>query len=237
MKIEKIKTWLPVFSGFYNSPCSHIGESYVDYELDVEVDFRANYPEYTPEMPWEWITDNFWGHINTKAGDLAVAQCVVDGVEEYTKDYGVKSIKFECVRSPREYNFATDAIDVIIEVDRHKLIRLINENNSDWEDYLKDNYTSYDGFMSYHGNTVAEWLDDTDGYTNLEGHYLGAMLKFLLEVDHCMDGGITDLEYTILDEYDAAEEYGNAISVDADMVKREFETHKKYDNTSKTKTT
>jgi len=53
--------------------------------------------------------------------------------------------------SPREYNFKTDVINLDVTIDIKKLNTTLKEleNDDDFHKFLKDNYSSYDGFWSY----------------------------------------------------------------------------------------
>lgn len=86
--------------------------------------------------------------------DLAEHQ--EDVLNEYT-DGVVKSFSHVGDTSPREYNFATDNSDLVIELDYRKLTNYVHKNRVEFEQFLKDNFTSYDGFWSYVANTSQEF--------------------------------------------------------------------------------
>lgn len=56
---------------------------------------------------------------------------------------------FVKVCSPREYNFATDTIEVEIEYSFKALMDYIKNNEVAFSGYIKDNNTSYDGFCAF----------------------------------------------------------------------------------------
>lgn len=60
---------------------------------------------------------------------------------------------------PREYNFATDAIDFSIEVDTDWVASKFAElsSNPNFESFLKERYSSYSGFISFMPNNVKDF--------------------------------------------------------------------------------
>jgi len=80
-------------------------------------------------------------------------------------EYGVLlNYKFIGIDSPKEYNFKTDTIEV--DFDRDLLDSLVNttfkNDHKKIEDYIKEQTTSYDGFISYYSySDVLRNIDDT----------------------------------------------------------------------------
>ena len=175
--LKTFSTWLPVFSGFYNTIWDY-SESFVEYELDNEDNFRSNYPELT-EVPWDFIKENFWEVINYSSANRAVAQAALDALPEILPNGMVTATEFEELRSPREYNFATDAVNCKLTVDLDLLREYLTTNRDKLSKYLSQNYTSRSGFISSYSNTVEAWEEDTACWTDLDGHYLGALLNFV----------------------------------------------------------
>jgi hypothetical protein len=67
--------------------------------------------------------------------------------------------------SPRYYNFETDRLwgDVELRDDWMDVIREFMEENSDWlRERIKDEWTSYDGFMSFMSNNFDDLSHDED---------------------------------------------------------------------------
>lgn len=116
--------------------------------------------------PTESIADEDWAE-NTDfdhaayVKDLAAHQ--VDVLNGYTDEI-VKGFTLEGAYSPREYNFKTDNSELQIELDDVKLSAYIRKNRPEFEQYLKDNFTSYDGFMSYVPNNWSDFNRELCGY-------------------------------------------------------------------------
>lgn len=152
---RKFETYLPVFSGFYNTFWEY-DEDQREYE-NSEVD----YEKYQKD--------------------------IVIGICRTLPDYlsCVNSIELQEIISPREYNFANDSANVIINVDVTELRNLIFENEEYFREYIKDHYTSYDGFISHHSNSFEDWTVETERFTNFkeDSHKLGSLLTALFYLD------------------------------------------------------
>lgn len=162
MKTIKSETWLPIFSGYYNTIWSPdethlLWDSNIDFE-DIEVDYESYY-KYT-------------------------AIDIVDAVETALSPF-VKSIKFQKVASPKYYNFTNDSIDVEVEYYPEQLQKYCAEFKAELQVYLEDKYTSRDGFASAFSNSVEDWEESTKFFTDFSSeskgyHTLGAVLDFIL---------------------------------------------------------
>jgi hypothetical protein len=181
MRTKKVSTYCPIFTGFYNTIFDE-SDSFIECELNCESDFRERFTdEYYPgisAVPWDFIRENFWDCIDYRAANLAVAQYILDAIPGLLPDF-VKSAEFERVVSPKEYNFANDGIDCVLELDIDAIRAYLAENADAWADYLKASYTSRSGFMSSYPNTPEEWAEDTEDFSEIEGHYAGSILNFI----------------------------------------------------------
>ena len=206
MNMQTISTYAPVFTGFYNTIFDE-SDSFLNMELDDEDQFRENY-EVPEEIPWDFITDRFSDYIDCAAAEKAVAEYVLDAIPGLYPTAFNLSVEFETLRSPREYNFANDSIDCKITLDIDELKKYLDEHNEEFDNFLRDRYTSRSGFISSYPNTMAEWAEDTEDFTNLEGHYLGAILDFIAAEEH--DDPQLDLYYAA----NGSEAFMNAANVD-----------------------
>jgi hypothetical protein len=162
MKTIKSETWLPVFSGYYNTVWSPdethlLWDSNINFE-DIEVDYESYY-KYT-------------------------AIDIVEAVETALSPF-VKSITFQKVTAPKYYNFGNDSIDVQVEYYPEQLKKYCAEFRAELQVYLEDKYTSRDGFISAFSNSVEDWEESTKFFTDFSSeskgyHTLGAILDFIL---------------------------------------------------------
>jgi hypothetical protein len=63
-------------------------------------------------------------------------------------------------------------------------MQIVNENKENISQYILENYTSRDGFMSFHSNNVDVWCDPEYVLENKE-HRVGALMEALAH--HFMD--------------------------------------------------
>ena len=63
----------------------------------------------------------------------------------------------------------------------NKLIDLIKENNNETEKYFLDNYTSRDGFISFHSNDINDWTN-IEYILEEDKHRVGAIIECLASV-------------------------------------------------------
>lgn len=187
--MKKIETYLPLFPGFYgtifeadneDSEIDDINEQRVDKGLPEITydDCEWNYAEYTQEISESAV--NF-----------------VDGVFK-EMDMGLK-FNFQALSSPREYNFSNDSINVEVEVsDMNKIVTYLQEYKEEFADYIKDRYTSCDGFWSHHSNDSIDWLFAINNDEKLD-HKLGSILNFIL----------LNEDQTQMDMYESCQEDGS----------------------------
>lgn len=168
LKHKHIKSFLPVFSGFYESIFAP------DEELVIEEPF--NYDDY------EFDYNGYY---------LSVAKGCVDAIEDKLVDLfnlSAKDIKiiFEEIHSPKFYNFETDAIYVKYKL-TSEAIKAINayllENEDAFATYIKERYTSRSGFNSWHSNNHKDWFKEISTKANLS-HKFGAILDFILYIEN-----------------------------------------------------
>lgn len=157
--ITLIESYLPIFNGFYNThfeadeeSCIEDGKTYDDYEFNYE-DYRER---------------------------VATACC--EAIQKELKDLAIK-VEFQTVISPKYYNFSNDSINVAYHLEENSyknLYKYILENKEAFNSYIKDNYSSYDGFMSFHSNNADDWMMSLIEEDELK-HKFGACLEFYLE--------------------------------------------------------
>jgi hypothetical protein len=163
----KTKTYLPLFSGFYGS---HWDDPCFDGEEDIY------------ELPEGMYFEEF---VNWKDYHNHIAKELCKEIKYLLSDF-VSDIEFECVISPKYYNFSNDSINCEITFDYDKIINYLNENQYAFSVYIREQYTSRDGFISSYENNASEWLE---GWQE-DNHKVGSVLQFI-----CMNEGFEEPYY------------------------------------------
>lgn len=88
--------------------------------------------------------------------------------------------------SPIYYNFRSDKIFCEIEwkdENTQKLLELVNTYKKELTPLIKDNFTSYDGFISFVSNNIDDWIDGIQDPSDKNWEdYVSILIRFLLEI-------------------------------------------------------
>jgi hypothetical protein len=197
----KTNTWLPVFSGFYNT----IFEADFDNELDYLMSDQC--------IPKE-ILDFFYSsklyYDECERYNKEVSKEVTKIIERELKTLGfLKSIKFQALKSPKEYNFVDDAIEIVFtKKNIQNIKKFIKENYELWTDYLR-RYTSCDGFWSSYNSSPesGNWKDIDECLYHK--HKCGSILEFICSINNITETTLyEDLEvYPYIDIDKLQEEF------------------------------
>ena len=196
--MEKIylETYLPLFPGFYETIFAPDGE---DMELD-NINGERRRLNLIGEADYDMCDWDYEGYQEEVADKCTVA------VETLLKSAGlVDRINYQKINSPREYNFANDAIYVEVGMTSLHLAHLsqfVMKYWKEFEGYIKDTYTSYDGFLSSYPNEAAEWKEDTHNFTDFGNnlHQFGSVLEFCCRILIREDGGDNGFDEWLRDQ-------------------------------------
>lgn len=201
-KLDNMKeATLPFFSGFYNTYageyiCS-LDESEQDYiteQMEAETpdwideglhgDFKAFVKDGDKPAFIEKLWDNYYNAYNYSEARQAYCEAYAGEV------CGLLKIPYlgQEMTSPRYYNFETDKIHVKLAADTlQRWIERLQRDKELQESFaqvLKDNCTSYDGFISFHSNALDDYLElPLDDWCNIKA---GLLLYAILKLD-CPD--------------------------------------------------
>lgn len=132
-----------IFPGFYESNL---------YNSDSEYYFNEMMKD--DDHPEEYELKDFEGfrtEVSKKAADLLHEAIVFD-------DSIIQAIDFESLSSPKYYNFETDRLNLKIKLDQRKLdLYCFRQEKTDFNQYLKDHFTSCDGFFSFIANNINDF--------------------------------------------------------------------------------
>jgi hypothetical protein len=177
----KIQTYLPVFTGFYESL----------FDLDTD-----NFCE-EHDCSYDDLEIDYNGYM------IAVSKSLCIEVGRQMSDF-IGTIKFESLESPKYYNYSNDSINVLIGPIKENISNYIYEHKDEFCKYLRDNYTSCDGFVSSHSNSFDEWEQLTKNFRSFKvhTHYLGSVLQFIAENEEITE---EDLYYNVMEQIDEYE--------------------------------
>ena len=168
MKTIQLEINFPLFEGFYNS--------YLDLSENIEVGEGEEYS----------MTEEQFDNIDWNSTDENVSKFYLgyfkDELSDFFKSIGVLSLEFIKVNSPKYYNYSTDKLVCNIEINKNVFIHELRKHDFDnWEQFLKDNFISYDGFISFYPNTTIEWDELINEKIEDYNVIIETLLKFYLE--------------------------------------------------------
>ena len=168
MKVTQLEINFPLFEGFYNS--------YLDLSENIEVGEGEEY-----SMTEEQFDNIDWNSTNENVSKFYLGY-FKDELSDFFKSIGVLSLEFIKVDSPKYYNYSTDKLVCNIEIDKGIFVHELRKYDFDnWEQFLKDNFTSCDGFISFYPNTTTEWDELINEEIENDNIIIETLLKFYLE--------------------------------------------------------
>lgn len=139
MKLKMNTSILPlIYPGLYGT---NLGNIYEDVYEEYKKDFKSALCEYGKEKIEEILNE--------------------ESIKKYIGDCKIDNVKFG---SPKWYNYENDWLEFDIEVQidssvYNKILDAIeNKFGNDFWDFIKENYSSYDGFISLMPYTKEKYL-------------------------------------------------------------------------------
>lgn len=229
--MKKTKTIIvPVFPGFYNTIYEFNHDTF-DSNLNWELECISDVPPIPDGIIDELANkvDVYDVNIYKYEDDIGESFCEV--LTEHFRDlfnFETFKINFKEIDRPSFYNFKNDKIIAEVEYTDEEATVLedfVEEHIDDWSEYLKDHFTSCDGFISFYSNDYTEWPTYFDSMDEVESQYF---LSFILK-KKCdrSDLGET-LYYSTTDNIYSGEYISlkdSLITVlQSDVMKKEFES-------------
>ena len=88
----------------------------------------------------------------------------------------IKSIKFKGIDSPRFYNYTTDKLELLVDINKHNLNKYCyHEHASEFNDYLRENWSSRDGFYSFIPNNIKDFKAEENVEIMIEFYLLNTI--------------------------------------------------------------
>ena len=168
MKTIQLEINFPMFEGFYHSQ--------LDLLENVEVGEGDDYC-----MNEEQFDEIDWNKTNENVSKFYL-DYFKDELSDFFKSIGVLSLEFIKVNSPKYYNYSTDKLVCNIEINKYVFVHELRKYDfDDWEQFLKYDFTSYDGFISFYPNTSIEWDELINENIEDNNIIIETLLKFYLE--------------------------------------------------------
>lgn len=178
-----VTTKLPLFTGFYSgvfeldSMEARALEMYNDFDNNEEEALKYNDKRisYNYEAFYNAFSVEAVAAVNVKLNEILNAAA-----------YDSEAVAtFVELWQPKQYNFSTDEILVSWNISESFLdlcFDYVNANLEAFEVYVKNNFTSYDGFMSFYTNDLATWLLSLQPDSIEKDNYiLFALIDFILK--------------------------------------------------------
>jgi hypothetical protein len=128
-------------------------------------------------------------------------EIILEPLSEISKH--IKDINVIGQSSPREYNFSTDCIEFEIDINKKvfKDIQKQLEDDEDFTQYMRDRFTSRDGFMSHTPNNSQEMFEALNDVEHPEhDQSFGACMSYLLYKNRKTDDPYNTIELDIYEE-------------------------------------
>jgi hypothetical protein len=148
------------FMGFYDHNFGYFDREYDDDDdMPTEEEIYAGFKEFS-EQVCESYVDNLQMYLSSK------------GMNRGKDLPPITKIDYVCQHNPKEYNFTTDKIEMLVHVTSKEKFgqwvrRYTEDNYEEWDNFLKGQFTSYDGFISWFSNDPEEWKSLSDNYQNI----------------------------------------------------------------------
>lgn len=174
----KISMEIPFFPGFYETDLMNSDTSYWAIKEELEYYYQQ---DLLPEHPeYEHLTED---DLDFRYSDYEkdVAEAFLEVWENRAPEDIVESVEFDAIDSPRYYNFRNDRLFAFVELKDgwEDVMRHFIASNYDWlQQRIHDDWTSYDGFMSFMDNDVDEWGEHL--FNEHDERYISVMIAYMM---------------------------------------------------------
>jgi len=139
-------------------------DNFIDDEA-IKDDFEDGDVDYLPGEYWELFDGRKYDSKLVELGEEFLQRTIVPSL--IALGIGIISAKAVSLYSPSEHNFSTDALNIDIVVEDNfgeQIMEIINslepKDEANYAQYLKDRFTSYDGFCSFTSNNIPDTLEE-----------------------------------------------------------------------------
>lgn len=155
-----------IFEGFYESNLYNSDSLYWITQTDKEEGYLKDNQYYDIDN-WESFTKE-------------IAENAINELSNILPDNEIiQDMKLKDIYRPKYYNFETDSLIIDIKLNLTKLKKYcFTTHREDFNKYLKENFTSYDGFISFISNNINDFILDYNQKPN--NKELNTMIEYYL---------------------------------------------------------
>jgi len=200
----KNNTFLAGFNGFYGTWNEPDSDAIDDEVRDVLEESTGLYVPDKLDLS-DFYKFNMAGYM--RAYSINACQVVMVSLNGEIPGL-IQDIQFQSIVSPKEYNFSNDSINCEITFNNDLLFDYICKAGFAFAEFIKERYTSCDGFISSYTKDHEVWGANLASGHYEDGHILGTLLEFVLksaEFD----------EIALLESFNESNHISDYISVDA----------------------
>ena len=136
----------------------------------------------------------------SKFTEVAGEACVESLEKELYSHDVITNMDYVGMHSPRYYNYETDKVLIDVDYNFIALVKYCRHTNKDkFNQYLKNNYTSYDGYISFVENSIDGFFSK-DWFNSHKNMAVQVMIEFYLTSE-------IDLEAHLNNMYEACQEW------------------------------
>lgn len=205
----ELTTELVSMSGYFCTYWGYGNSELLLHEDMIEEDFEEGVTNIHPDYYWMYFDNNKYMEVINERTHEFMDEILTD----LLKGFGIDIEYFaEGYNSPQFYNFRGDRHDFDIVADDFQPLLDYCLKHEGFEKFLKDNYSSRDGFMSFTANNVDDLLK---GIEENDMTAWGAVLSFIIKGNYDRDWlvqGVVeclgrDLLYTEFVDYGPLDEF------------------------------
>jgi len=160
-----MKTSIP-FSGFY--------ESIHSQELDNTINQMFSDDSGNAYESLSMLANDA---VNWQGVFIAYSQAYV---KSFALAFQLKTLKFQELSSPREYNFTTDRIFCTLDVEEVKEI-FSKVGKEKLDEKIHERFTSRSGFISFYRNSLEDWPEDVADW---DANQVGTLIEVYIQSKH-----------------------------------------------------
>lgn len=139
------------------------------YNSQIDDDKEEGYIHFDSEY--------FWDKFDNSKYELAIQNLADQFLSGTLEAQGIEiGIKTGSIYSPRYYNHSNDNIDLEVTYVKGQLLKFADDNVEAFDDFLHENFTSYDGFYSHTPNNYRDWLEE---FKEDNVQSIGAIITFI----------------------------------------------------------